>query len=97
MEVDKDLFIKDFFFQPNLKLDICICIYIIPQSSGLNPIQSVWDVLKRVLCNSWTLRSIQHLSEKHQMEINLVTLQKLLETMKRMCPRIKAKGGPTKY
>ena len=45
--------------------------------------------------------SIQDLGEKlmqHRTEINLVTLQKLIETMpKRMCAAIKAKGGPTNY
>ena len=35
---------------------------------------------------------------QHWMEINLVTLQNLIETMtQRMCVIIKAKGGPTKY
>ena len=73
-----------------------------PPSPDLNLIENLWDVLKKALHSSPTLpSSIQFLGEKlmqHWMEINLVTLQKLIKTMpQRMRATIKAKGGPTKY
>ena len=72
------------------------------QSPDLNPIENLWDVLDKDLRSGPTLpSSIQDLGEKlmqHWMEINLVTLQKLIETMpQRMRAVIKAKGGPMKY
>jgi len=59
-------------------------------------------VLEKALCSGPTLpSSLQDLGEKlmqHWLEINLVTLQKLIETMPhRMSAVIKAKGGPRKY
>ena len=73
-----------------------------PQSPYLNPIENLWDVLEKALLSGPTLQSsIQDHGEKlmqHWTEINLVTLQKLIETMpQRMHAVIKAKGGPTKY
>ena len=72
------------------------------QSPDLNPIENLWNVLERALRSGQTLpSSMQDLYEKwmqHWMEINLLTLQKLIETMpQRMHAVIKAKGGPTKY
>ena len=68
----------------------------------IDPIENLWDVLEKALRSGQTLpSSIQDVGEtlmQHWMEINLVTLQKLIETMpQRMRAVIKAKGGPTKY
>ena len=56
-----------------------------PQSSDLNPIEDLWDVLEKALLSGPTLpSSIKDHGEKliqHWTEINLVTLQKLIETM----------------
>ena len=73
-----------------------------PQSADLNPTENLWDVLEKALRSGLTLpSSIQYHSEKwmqHWMEINLVTLQKLIETMpQRMGAIVRAKRGPTKY
>ena len=73
-----------------------------PQSADLKPIENLWDVLETALRSCRTLpSSIQDLGEKwmpHWKKINLVTLQKLIETMpQQMRAVIKAKGGPTKY
>ena len=69
-----------------------------PQTPDLNPIENLWDVLDKTLRSGPTLpSSIQELGEKlmqHWTEINLVTLQKLIETMHAV---IKAKGGQNKY
>ncbi|MED6257987.1 hypothetical protein ATANTOWER_001394 [Ataeniobius toweri] len=50
-----------------------------------NPIENIWDVLEKALRSRQTLpSSIQDLGEKliqHWVEINLVILQKLIETM----------------
>ena len=70
-----------------------------PPESRLNPIENLWDVLEKTLHSGPTLpSSLQDLGEKFWMEINAVTLQKLIETMpQRMRAVIKAKGGPMKY
>ena len=73
-----------------------------PQSPDLSPTENLWDVLEKALHSGPTLpSSIQDLGEKlmqHWMEINLVILQKFIETMpQRMCAIIKAKGDLTKY
>jgi len=53
-----------------------------PQRQDLNPIENLWDVLKKALrCGPTLPSSIQGLGEKlmqHWTEINLVTLQKLM-------------------
>ncbi|KAF7648268.1 hypothetical protein LDENG_00159640 [Lucifuga dentata] len=73
---------------------------------GLRTVQCIiktWkDVLEKTLCSGPTLpSSIQDLGEKLMqfwMEINVVTLHKLIEMMPwRMRAVNKAKGGPTKY
>ncbi|KAK1806829.1 hypothetical protein P4O66_005315 [Electrophorus voltai] len=73
-----------------------------PQSLDLNPIENLWDVLEKTLHSGPNLpSSIQDLGEKLMQlwtEINVVTLQKLVEMMpQRMRAVTKAKGGPTKY
>ena len=72
-----------------------------PQCPDLTPIENLWDVLEKPFCSGLTLpSSIQDLGEKlmqHWTEINLVTLQKLIETMPwQMHAIIKAKGSPMK-
>lgn len=56
-----------------------------PQSLDLNPIENIWDMLEKALCSGQTLPSlIKDLGEKlmqQWMEINLVTLWRLIETM----------------
>ena len=70
------------------------------RESCLYPIKSLWDVLEKTEGMVW-LSSIQNLGQKwieFWMEINIVTLHKVVETMpQQMCSVIKAKGGPTKY
>ena len=73
-----------------------------PQSPDVYPIENLWDVPEKALRSCPTLpSSIKDLGEKwmqHWTEINLVTSQRLIETMpQRMRAVIKAKGGPTKY
>ena len=73
-----------------------------PKSPDLNPIENLWDVVEKALHSGLTLpSSIQDLGEKlmqHWKEINLVTLQKLIETTpQQMRAVIKAKGGPKIY
>ena len=73
-----------------------------PHIPDLNHIENNWDVVEKALHSGPTLpSSIQELGEKlmqHWTEINLVTLQKFIETMpQQMCAAIIAKGSPTKY
>ena len=82
--------------------DIILTHGLATTESRPDPIENLWDVLEKALRSGPTLlSSIQDLDEKlmwHWMEINLVTLQKLVETMpQQMHAVIKAKGGPTKY
>ena len=56
-----------------------------PQSPDLNPTENLWDVLEKALHSGPTRpSSVQDLGEKlmqHWSEINLETLQNLIETM----------------
>jgi len=73
-----------------------------PQSPDLNPIDSLCDVPEKTLHSGPTLPSPQQDLADNLIqlwtEINVVMLQKLIETMpQRMCAVIRAKGGPMKY
>lgn len=56
-----------------------------PQSPDLNPTESLWDMLKKALRGGHTLpSSVQDPGERFMqnwMEINLLTLQKLTDTV----------------
>lgn len=65
-------------------------------------IENLGDVFEKASFSGLTLpSSIPDHGERvmqHWAEINLMTLQKLIETMpQRVCDVIKAKGDPTKY
>jgi len=73
-----------------------------PQSPDLNPTDNLWDGLEKALRSGPTLpSSLQDVGEKLMQlwtEINVVTLQKLIETMpQRTQAVIRTKGAPTKY
>lgn len=66
-----------------------------PQTLDLNPIENLWELPEKAT-------SMQDLGEKIMkfwMKINILTLQKLIETQRipqRICAVIKAKGSPIK-
>lgn len=72
----------------------------VPQSPDLNPIEHLWDIVKRELRKTQTSSKIMLKSQILETWNNMPSelLQKLVHSMpRRLEAVIKAKGGPTKY
>lgn len=51
------------------------------QSPDLYTNENLWDVLEMTLCSVLTQQDLGEKSMQHEMEINLVALQKLIEAV----------------
>ena len=73
-----------------------------PQSPDFNPMECFWDVLKKtegmvpLSCHQYKISANKCI--QLWMEINVVTLHKVVETMPQKMRSVnKTKGSPTKY
>lgn len=62
----------------------------------LIPIEALWRVLEKPLHSGLTIQDLGEKLTQHWMEMNLVTLQKFIETIpQQMCAKVK--GSPKPY